>query len=166
MEGHDFVPGSDPCQRGADLLRMLVAGWVIVGHHDHAGPAQGLAVARPPFARTHGITGGGQPEGLQGLGVFFPFDHIDGLAAPHRRQHLREVIEDGLHPLQVPDPRPGRRRVRPSLPEGFWSKAHGLMDQRPVGIDIVVGRDDAVVPVPRGRAVDEEIPRSRPAPPE
>ena len=107
MEGHDFAPGGDPRQRGADIPRMLVAWRVIVGHHDDAGAAQGLTVTRAPFPRAHGITGGGQPEGVQGLGVFFPLDHIDGLAALDRRDHLREVIEDGLHPLQVPDPRPG-----------------------------------------------------------
>ena len=97
MERHDFAPGGDPRQRGADLPRMLVARRVIVGQHDDAGAAQGRAVTRAPFPRAHGIAGGGQPEGVQGLGVFFPLDHIDGLAALDRLDHLREMIEDGLH---------------------------------------------------------------------
>jgi hypothetical protein len=72
--------------------------------------------------------------------------------------HLREVIEDRLHPLQVPDPCSGRHRVRTPLPEGFRGQAHGLMDQHPVSIGVVVGRDDAAVPVTMGSVVDKEVP--------
>ena len=163
MERHHFASGGDPRQRGADLPRMQVAGRVIVGQHDDAGAAQGRTVTRAPFPRAHGIAGGRQPEGVQRLGVFFPLDHIDGLAALDRFDHLRQTIEDGFDALQVPQPRPGVRRVRSPLPEGFRGQADGLVDQHPVGIDIVVGRDDAAVPVvmdsmARGSAVDKEIP--------
>ena len=163
MEGYDFVPGGDPCQRSADLPGMLVAGRVIVGQHDDAGTAQGLTVTGTPFPCAHGIAGGSQPESVQGLGVFFALDHVDGLAALDRRDHLRQMIEDGFDALQVPQPCPGVRRVRSPLPEGFRGQAHGLVDQYPVGIDIVVGRDDAAVPVvmdsmARGSTVDKEIP--------
>jgi hypothetical protein len=119
MERHEFAPGSDPRQRGTDLSRMLMAGRVIVGQHDNTGAAQGRTVARAPFARAHGIAGGSQPESLQGLGVFFALHHIDGLATLDRCQRLRQVIEGGLHPLQVPDPPSRVLRVWPPLPEGF-----------------------------------------------
>jgi hypothetical protein len=95
---------------------------------------------------------------VQGLGVFFPLDHIDGLTALNGSQHLGQVIENGLHPLQVPDPPARVLRVRAPLPEGLRSQTHGLMHQHPLRIDIVVGRDDAAMPVAMGCAVDKEIP--------
>src|ERR1700674_574553 len=83
---------------------MRAAGGVPIGNDHDACAAERLSVAGPPLAGTSRIRRRRQAEARQGVRILLAFDDENPLSCLDRRQDLRQLVQDSLDVLQVPDP--------------------------------------------------------------
>src|ERR1051326_6293299 len=96
-----------------------------------------------PLFRPQGVTRGDAPFSAERVGIFFAFDDIDGLVRADGLQDPRKVIEHRGNRFEIPDIMAWSGRIRATLPKVFRHVTHGLMDERALGVLIIIDLDNA-----------------------
>src|SRR5438105_3024989 len=94
---------------------------------------------RQPFTRSLRVGGTDQSKRSKSIDIFFPFDDQNPVARSSL-QNRRQVVQNPLHALHIPNPAPFA--IGPPLPKRLGLETNNLISQCAIGAAVVVAAHD------------------------